>query len=104
MIALLQKPEKGGTPAVDSEPMAEVMLVAGIREPRPPIEFMSVVLSRCSRAAELTNRRLLAMQWLNRWNTTPARASGLPQPRPSTMSVSYTHLRAHETVLDIVCR
>ena len=23
---------------------------------------------------------------------------------PKTMSVSYTHLRAHETVLDLVCR
>src|SRR5664280_277300 len=35
----------------------------------------------------------------------------LPRPMPeyssslfSTSSVSYTHLRAHETVLDIVCR
>ena len=24
--------------------------------------------------------------------------------RPGTMTVSYTHLRAHETVLDLVCR
>ena len=23
---------------------------------------------------------------------------------PATVSVSYTHLRAHETVLDLVCR
>src|SRR5665811_796643 len=27
-----------------------------------------------------------------------------PRPRPSGRSVSYTHLRAHETVLDLVCR
>ena len=27
-----------------------------------------------------------------------------PQWSPGLMAVSYTHLRAHETVLDLVCR
>src|SRR5664280_3461562 len=31
----------------------------------------------------------------------PSTASGIS---PTSISVSYTHLRAHETVLDIVCR
>src|SRR5664280_566648 len=35
----------------------------------------------------------------------PARAAGSPVPsRSSASAVSYTHLRAHETVLDLVCR
>ena len=28
----------------------------------------------------------------------------LPKPQEINEAVSYTHLRAHETVLDIVCR
>src|SRR5665811_108855 len=34
----------------------------------------------------------------NRWYSGPAKCAGL------TVPVSYTHLRAHETVLDLVCR
>ena len=29
---------------------------------------------------------------------------GGPEPMPMPNPVSYTHLRAHETVLDLVCR
>ena len=39
------------------------------------------------------------------WNAYKKYAWGQDQPKPlSKTSVSYTHLRAHETVLDIVCR
>src|SRR5664280_3035542 len=36
--------------------------------------------------------------------TTRLYASLCVQPEPSVTAVSYTHLRAHETVLDLVCR
>ena len=29
---------------------------------------------------------------------------GSPKDYPTSITVSYTHLRAHETVLDLVCR
>ena len=34
----------------------------------------------------------------------PARAGRAETTRPGLQPVSYTHLRAHETVLDLVCR
>ena len=34
----------------------------------------------------------------------PASAAGLPSLEERVTAVSYTHLRAHETVLDLVCR
>src|SRR5665811_2223997 len=34
----------------------------------------------------------------------PGFAAGKPHWRATPESVSYTHLRAHETVLDLVCR
>src|SRR5665811_1825307 len=34
----------------------------------------------------------------------PFQPPPFPQSRPVVLPVSYTHLRAHETVLDLVCR
>src|SRR5664280_3069092 len=34
----------------------------------------------------------------------PASSGGCPRSGTPRVSVSYTHLRAHETVLDLVCR
>src|SRR5665811_2540307 len=37
-------------------------------------------------------------------DATPEEFNGLMQELHATNTVSYTHLRAHETVLDLVCR
>src|SRR5664280_1507081 len=36
-------------------------------------------------------------------SSTSSQCSGMGLAEPSSGSVSYTHLRAHETVLDLVC-
>src|SRR5665811_523172 len=40
---------------------------------------------------------------MTRWRSQTA-LSGSPPTSPWVYAVSYTHLRAHETVLDLVCR
>ena len=50
MKSLLQKPEKGGMPAVESSAMTEVTPVKGMRVPMPPSWSMSRVPVCCSTA------------------------------------------------------
>ena len=38
------------------------------------------------------------------WKVTITYPTGRSLELPRSMAVSYTHLRAHETVLDLVCR
>ncbi len=82
--SLLQKPFSGGTPAIDSEPMAEVAAVSGMRLARPPILSRERVPVDCSIAPAFRKSSDLNRAWLNRWNRPPMMPSGVPMPKPRT--------------------
>ena len=72
---------------------------------RPPRS----TLDRSSAASDVYKRQLLPLSYVNARILTPGIASLTAQGVVSALSdgytaVSYTHLRAHETVLDLVCR
>ena len=72
---------------------------------RPPRS----TLDRSSAASDVYKRQAMCCApWAARtnWPTAPFAFpwDGFPPRRRWTTPVSYTHLRAHETVLDLVCR
>ena len=46
----------------------------------------------------------LPIAWTDAWGNEHDTVSGNPVAFHAMRAVSYTHLRAHETVLDLVCR
>ena len=67
---------------------------------RPPRS----TLDRSSAASDVYKRQALpAVTVVQAVTTTPTKAAQ-ETPEDSPTPVSYTHLRAHETVLDLVCR
>mgnify|MGYP003381568358 CR=1 FL=1 len=72
---------------------------------RPPRS----TLDRSSAASDVYKRqvpgRAQPTQEQDQGDEDPARAPARPRAaKAGTAAVSYTHLRAHETVLDLVCR
>ena len=66
MISLLQKPLKGGMPAIDSEAMVQVALVKGICSRSPPISFNCLVPVLYSMEPEHRKSKDLNTEWLAR--------------------------------------
>ncbi len=87
MMSLLQKPLKGGTPAMDREAMVQVVRVTGIRSRKPPISFSCRVPVANSMEPEQRNRSDLNTEWLTRWKIPPnmARAATLRAPPQARM-------------------
>ena len=62
-----------------------------------PLEVLKKALSNVSPALEVRSRRVGGATYQVPMDVRPER-------RQTLGTVSYTHLRAHETVLDLVCR
>ena len=88
---MLQKPARGGMPAIATQPMKKVAEVIGMYRRSPPIRRMSwastgswPTTSSMAWITEPEPRKSMALKkaWVTRWNMP---ATGAPQPMASIM-------------------
>jgi hypothetical protein len=68
-------------PAIDSEAMAAMAKVTGIRRRRPPRRERSRVCVSWSTMPAVRKSAALKLAWLTMWKMATAAASGVPKPR-----------------------
>ncbi len=81
IISLDRNPFKGGIPAMDSEAMAAMVKVTGMRVRRPPRRRRSRVCASWSTIPAVMKSAALKTAWFKIWKIATVAASGVPKPR-----------------------